>query len=60
MKLEMKKVGLISKYRENDNLEIKMRFLIGDTMIFFYKNVMNYNKKISNFFFIAKHLSYSP
>ena len=44
-------MGFISKYREYDNLEIKMRFVIGDAKIFFYKNVINYNKKISIFFY---------
>ena len=55
----MKKLELIFKYREDDNLEIKIRFMIGDAMIFFYKNVINYNKKIL-IFFITKHLSYNP
>ena len=42
-------MGPIFKYRKDDNMKIKMRFVIGDVMIFFYKNVINYNKKISIF-----------
>ena len=42
-------MGPIFIYRE-DNLKIKMRYVIRDVMIFFYKNVINYNKKISIFF----------